>query len=372
MRKTIFKAIIPIALIIGLVTAPMSVFGIGPVTGSPQVTAAAKAPVVAAPEYLKVSKDSDTALKLSWAKVKDASGYEVYRSAGNANKFQKVKTLKGNKNMSWTNTKLKKSTVYKYKVKAYKSVSGKKVTGSFSYYVTGKTYVKSDKAVNVKSVKILDANRLLGTGAYGNFAKTDDITIVSSVKGKGVLSKKIRWFSSDPSVVKASQSGALRAQGIAGSCYIYAVAHSGAYAKFKVTVGDYAHPAAFSNIDKADKIIADALTNYKDDICGIAAGLETRSEYLIIVYDGNKLLYQNSKEKFISKPGYITAETSAKIENLLKNSKLDGVAVTYGWVTFISTASSAGSIGYIGVNLSAKRVAAEGAAKLAAGWYYIK
>ena len=43
-----------------------------------------------------------------------------------------LKVVKGNKKVSYTNTKLKKNKKYYYKVRAYRTVKGKKVYGAFS------------------------------------------------------------------------------------------------------------------------------------------------------------------------------------------------------------------------------------------------
>ena len=43
-----------------------------------------------------------------------------------------VKVVKGNKKVSYTNTKLKKNKKYYYKVRAYRTAKGKKVYGAFS------------------------------------------------------------------------------------------------------------------------------------------------------------------------------------------------------------------------------------------------
>ena len=73
-----------------------------------------------------------TSIKNTWSKVKGAKGYEVYRSTSSKGKYKKVKTVKSSKTVSWTNTKLKKNKKYYYKVRAYKTVKGKKKYSNFS------------------------------------------------------------------------------------------------------------------------------------------------------------------------------------------------------------------------------------------------
>ena len=63
---------------------------------------------------------------------KNADGYQVYRATKKNGKYKLVKVVKGNKKVSYTNTKLKKNKKYYYKVRAYRTVKGKKVYGAFS------------------------------------------------------------------------------------------------------------------------------------------------------------------------------------------------------------------------------------------------
>lgn len=69
--------------------------------------------------------------QVSWKKVDGASGYTVYRAAGKGS-YKAVKTVKSGKTVKFTNKSLKKGTTYKYKVKAYRTVKGKKIYGSYS------------------------------------------------------------------------------------------------------------------------------------------------------------------------------------------------------------------------------------------------
>lgn len=77
------------------------------------------------------NKKKKTAV-ITWKKVSGASGYRVYRSTQKNGKYKLVKTAKGNKTVTYTNKKLKKNQKYYYKVRAYRTVSGKKVFGAYS------------------------------------------------------------------------------------------------------------------------------------------------------------------------------------------------------------------------------------------------
>ena len=66
-------------------------------------------------------------IKISWKKVKGASGYEIYRSTSSKGKYKKIKTIKNGSICSFTNKKLKSKKTYYYKVRAYRVVNNKKV-----------------------------------------------------------------------------------------------------------------------------------------------------------------------------------------------------------------------------------------------------
>lgn len=71
----------------------------------------------------KVSfKSSANVVKMSWDKVSGATGYRVYKYNTSTKKWQ---TVANTKNTSYTFSKLKAGTTYKYTVRAYKTLDGK-------------------------------------------------------------------------------------------------------------------------------------------------------------------------------------------------------------------------------------------------------
>ena len=81
---------------------------------------------------LKVKNKKNKKAVITWKKVKNADGYQIYRATKKGGKFKKIKTVKGNRVVKYTNTKLKKNKKYYYKVRAYRTVKGKKVYSTFS------------------------------------------------------------------------------------------------------------------------------------------------------------------------------------------------------------------------------------------------
>lgn len=98
------------------------------------LTASAKITVnyPAAVTKLAVKNVSGKKAQVSWKKVSKANGYVVYRATKANGTYKKVKTITSGKTVKFTDSKLKKGQKYYYKVRAYRTVSGKKVYGAYS------------------------------------------------------------------------------------------------------------------------------------------------------------------------------------------------------------------------------------------------
>jgi len=89
-------------------------------------------PALASPGSVKAAAAGKKSAKISWKKVSGASGYEVYRATSKGGKYGKVTDIRKGAAVSYTNTKLTAKKTYYYKVRAYRTVSGKKVYGAYS------------------------------------------------------------------------------------------------------------------------------------------------------------------------------------------------------------------------------------------------
>ncbi len=97
---------------------------------------------------LKVATRKTTSLKLAWTKQSGVSGYVVQKYDSKKKKWKTYKTITKNTN-SVTVTKLSAATTYKFRVRSYKTISGKKYYGAYSSVMTTPTspnQVKSVKA----------------------------------------------------------------------------------------------------------------------------------------------------------------------------------------------------------------------------------
>ena len=89
-------------------------------TSSLKITATSGSSVPV-PSNLKVAEYSNSAIKLTWTKASDVTGYYVYRST-DGKKYSKIKTLKAS-TTAYTNTSLTAGKKYYYSIASYKNTS---------------------------------------------------------------------------------------------------------------------------------------------------------------------------------------------------------------------------------------------------------
>lgn len=97
-------------------------------------------------ENFKISKNYATKVKLSWTKVKEAEGYQIYQYK--SNKWKKIATIKKGSTKSITVKNLKAGTSYKFRIRACKKENGKTI---YTKYKTLKVITKPSK---VKVTKV--------------------------------------------------------------------------------------------------------------------------------------------------------------------------------------------------------------------------
>ena len=71
-------------------------------------------------------------IKVSWKKIKGVNGYEIYRSTKKKKGYKKIKTASKASIVAYTNKGLTKKKKYYYRIRAYKTVNGRKVYSSYS------------------------------------------------------------------------------------------------------------------------------------------------------------------------------------------------------------------------------------------------
>lgn len=75
-------------------------------------------------------------VRLNWNKVKNVSGYTIYRATKKSGTYKKIKTVQGAASVTYTDEGLKKGTRYYYKLRAYKTVNEKRIYSNYGPYTT--------------------------------------------------------------------------------------------------------------------------------------------------------------------------------------------------------------------------------------------
>jgi hypothetical protein len=183
------------------------------------------------PAFVLTAKTKRTADKLSWTKVSGADTYKVYY--GRCSKPLKLcKTVKGT---SLTKKGLKKYRNYKFIVKAYKTVKGKRVfiAKSNSAHVIGAGYSK--RFTEARSVSVTESTMDLTV----NGLDTVDAQQAKLKKGRRFLGGShaalFRFMSSDKAVAQVNSKGEVTGVS-AGTCTVYVIAQNGRYKTVTVTV----------------------------------------------------------------------------------------------------------------------------------------
>ena len=171
-------------------TATVTVTFKGDYTGTVTRTFTIKAnDVKVASTAIKTVENVSGGVKLTWKKASGVNGYYVYRQTGKG-KFVKVKTVKGASSLSFKDTAAKKNgTKYTYKVRAYKSVSGKTYTSSYSS-AKATCYVSAPKCKSVsnvkgKKMKVVYSKNAKATGYQIQYSVKSSFKGAKTVKVKG-------------------------------------------------------------------------------------------------------------------------------------------------------------------------------------------
>ena len=178
-----------------------------------------------------------TSITLEWSKLDGVDGYLVYGNRCNTStktyKYKKLATITNGR--TWTHKNLKKGIFYKYIVKAYKIVDGKKVvtdtSASIHVITQGGKYgiarsVSVTKIGNKKNVSKITLKK----------GKTAQITVKEIKKDKKIRHhRNLCYESSNTAVATVTPEGLIQAVG-KGTCTIWVYAQNGVYAALTVTV----------------------------------------------------------------------------------------------------------------------------------------
>ena len=158
---------------------------------------------------------------LSWSKVRKAKSYVIYRYDSLKGAYRKVAVRNGNSANYWSIPKADSGIVYRYKVAARSKKNGKgKKVCKMSYPVWG---VAQDNAYS--NVTKATTNRTTIKGKPGKKIRVK--ATVEEKADKRLLSKNIRWYSSNRKIAKVGRDTGKVTLMKKGKCKIWAKAHNG-------------------------------------------------------------------------------------------------------------------------------------------------
>lgn len=183
------------------------------------------------PFFLMKGNGTGTRIDLTWAKVKGATGYDVYWSYCNGkNNFNKLANVP--KSQKYADKNLNNKREYKYFTVAYKMSGGKKV------YLgrTNTVHVAMPQASKTNVLKVT-VNKTKVNLAKGKTFKIIKKVKLENPKKKALnhLTKKERFITSNAKVATVSSAGVIKAVR-KGTCTVYVMSENGVCAKIKVTV----------------------------------------------------------------------------------------------------------------------------------------
>ena len=178
-----------------------------------------------------------TSITLEWSKLDGVDGYLVYGNRCNTStktyKYQKLATITNGR--TWTHRNLKKGTFYKYIVKAYKIVDGKKIvtdTSASIHVITQGSKYGIARSVSVTKI----GNKKNALKITLKKGKTAQITAKEIKKDKKIRHhRNLCYESSNTAVATVTPEGLIQAVG-KGTCTIWVYAQNGVYAALTVTV----------------------------------------------------------------------------------------------------------------------------------------
>ena len=189
-------------------------------------------PVMAKP--IKAGRNKN---RISWKKVSGADGYIVLadncntRSKKRDKTVKKIRTIVSASRSTWTHTKLKPATWYKYQIKAFKLVDGKRViiseTPVLHAVTSGSSRYANPVKVKVKKAKI--------TVKAGKKKKIKASAIIPANKICQKHTDEIRYVVEDKTIATVNKKGVIRAKS-RGKTAVYAIAQNGVSKKITVTV----------------------------------------------------------------------------------------------------------------------------------------
>ena len=201
----------------------------GSVSG--QSSAVSRSVPVTAPAVVSVRRLSSTRVKVRWAKVSGASSYRVYVKRDG--RWARVASSSGSRVVL---SGVRADRTYVFRVRAVAKVHGVVVRSAPSYWVkirtwsAGSVYRNAGAPVFTKS----------WSTTFAQFQSNQVSVRVHPIKGKKLVSSRLRYFALTPSIIRVSDDGTFTAKSRTGVAQVRVVSATGASRIIRVHVKDYA------------------------------------------------------------------------------------------------------------------------------------
>ncbi|MGL4484046.1 MAG: fibronectin type III domain-containing protein [Anaerovoracaceae bacterium] len=343
-KKELINRFIKAIITIIIVTVFIMTNNYGIVTAATASKRINEIAIVNAPSNVYAFKKSKTSIRVKWSRVTNANGYIIYCKKPDSKKYKAIKRINSGKTTQFIHKKLKTDKIYKYQIKAFKKVNGKKKYGALSYWVSCKTTWKSKKD-NVRAIYISDGNSeyigkefTLFMGRDSNAGYEYSIYSSPAKDPDDFFDYNVRALNSNGTVLnvkKRKRNIDFKAKGKDGSSSVKMIAHNGAKVVIKIKVSDYAHPKQFVNTDKIPQECRFTVTNYQKELSNVAAYFEKKNWISSITYASGKVVVTNSLPNGTeNNANDLVAAILPDLEILFKNTNLKEINTWFPFIKF--------------------------------------
>lgn len=126
-----------------------------------------------------VSDKTTNSITLSWSKVDDIDGYEIYKYDNATSSYKLEETISDSSINKFTDSNLNTSTSYKYKIRSYKTIGDTNFYSKYSQELEAKT---SDVSLSVIKTGYTTSDLNVRTGPYADYSLIGKLEINSPVE----------------------------------------------------------------------------------------------------------------------------------------------------------------------------------------------
>ena len=206
-----------------------------------------KAEILPTPESIMATQESPSSIKISFNKVKGATGYRIFLYNDKIRRYKFLKELDKN-TTEYVHKNLDSNITYSYKLTAINK--DKKEESKISYWVKAKTYPDSSSYGNLKDMNFINKVDSLVLGDPFQYK----MSFTADKSGKIANSKDLRWWTSNSSIASIDSVGKITSYK-PGTVTVYVKGHNGVTKETKLVIKEKKIPLVDINIVPTPKNI---------------------------------------------------------------------------------------------------------------------